>query len=307
MLAAIVLRPSQGWFFKLFGAEEAVNAHTDEFEAFLKSVHFQDDATPEWSLPDGWTQKPGDQFRYTTLAIDGTPLEVTVSTLSRGDVDETDYVLSNVNRWRGQVGLGNIAPNELPRETKQVELRDGEMATVVDLVGRAKPGAMPGPFAGGLGAAAPPSASPGALSPQLKYEVPDGWHEEAATGFRKASFRISENGQSAEVSVSDLDAAAGDLLPNVNRWREQVGLKPTTERDVDEHVASIDVGSHVGQYVEMFGDGKATSAVIVKASGRAWFLKLSGDRPLVEQQRDRFKSFVHSLTIGEDTGATDGN
>lgn len=305
MLAAIVLRSSQGWFFKLLGPEQAVESHADAFNEFLKSVHFQDDTTPEWSLPAGWIEQPGNQFRFATLEIGGTGLEVTVSTLPRGDGDESEYVLSNVNRWRGQVGLNPIAPNELQRETKQVEIDDGT-ATMVDLVGHGKSGSMTAPFASGGGMKSPPLAS-GSDSPKLKYEVPDGWHEEAATGFRKASFRIDEGGQSAEVSVSDLDAAAGDLLPNVNRWRDQVGLKPTTERDVDEHVASIDVGSHVGQYVEMIGDGKATLAVIVKASGRAWFLKLSGDRPLVEQQRDRFKSFVHSLTIGEDTGAADGN
>jgi hypothetical protein len=307
MLAAIVLRPSQGWFFKLFGPQEAVDAHADDFDGFLKTVHFKDDATPEWSLPDGWTQKPGDQFRYATLAIDGSPLEVTVSTLTRGDLDEQEYVLGNVNRWRGQVGLDNIAPNELQRETKQVELLDGEAATVVDLVGEAKGGSMAGAFAGGRDRTGSRPASPAAPSPQLKFQVPDGWQEEPPTGFRKASFRIVDGNESGEVSVTDLDASAGDLLPNVNRWRGQVGLSPTTQLDAEQHVETIDVGSHEGQFMEMIGDDKATLAVIVKAAGRAWFIKLTGDKPLVERQRDNFKSFVHSLTIAEATGATDGH
>ncbi|HET6884075.1 MAG TPA: hypothetical protein VFI31_28230 [Pirellulales bacterium] len=311
MLAAIVLRPTQGWFFKFFGPQAAIDTHADDFDGFLKTVHFKDDATPEWSLPEGWTQKPGDQFRYATLAINAAPLEVTVSTLGRGDADETEYVLRNINRWRGQVGLENIAPSELQRETKQVELLDGETAIVVDLVGQASSGAMAGPFAGGRGTAAPPPASPGGASPQLKYEVPDGWQEVPATRFRKASFRISDGGQSGDVSVTDLDASAGDLLPNVNRWREQVGLGPTTQLDVDRHVSSVDVGPeaarHEGQYIEMIGDEKATLAVIVKAAGRAWFIKLTGDKLLVERQRDHFKSFVQSLAIGETTGANDGN
>jgi hypothetical protein len=306
MLAAIVLRPSQGWFFKLLGPEEAVNARADEFAGFLKSVHFPDDATPEWSLPSGWTQQPGNQFRYATLAIEGTPLEVTVTTLPRGEIDEAEYVLSNVNRWRGQLGLDSIAPYELPQESKQVEL-DGGAATIVDLVGRAKTNSMAAPFASGGGVSSlPPSANDGA-SPQLKYEVPQGWQEEPATGFRKASFRLSEGGENAEASVSDLDASAGDLLPNVNRWRGQVGLDPTTQHDVDQHVKSIDVGSQQGQYIEMIGDDKATLAVIAKAAGRAWFIKLTGEKNLVERQRDHFKQFVHSLSIGETAGAKDGN
>jgi hypothetical protein len=307
MLAAIVLRPSQGWFFKLMGAQEAVDARADEFAAFLKSVHFRDD-TPEWSLPAGWHEEPGNQFRYATLKLDnpdGTPLELSVTTLPRGETDETEYVLSNVNRWRGQLGLSNISPNELQRETKQVEL-DGSTATLVDLAGEAKNDSMSPPFATGLaGASAPHDTADG--TSRLKYQVPEGWREEPASGMRKASFRIADEGDNAEVSIIDLDASAADLLPNVNRWRGQIGLEPATQREIDEHVQSIAAGEHEGQYLEMLGDDKATIAVIVKAAGRAWFIKLSGDKSLVERERDHFKSFIHSLSIGEAAGATDGN
>jgi hypothetical protein len=305
MLAAIVLRPSQGWFFKLMGPQEAVNARAEEFAGFLKSLRFQDE-TPAWSLPTGWEEQPGNQFRYATLKLDGTPLEVSVSTLPRGDTDETEYVLNNVNRWRGQLGLSNIAPDELQRETKQVEL-DGSTATLVDLLGEAKNDSMSPPFASG-GRAAPPSVRGANGDAQhLNYQVPEGWREEAASGIRKASFRITQADTSGEVSVIDLDVSAADILPNVNRWRGQIELGPTTQREIDEHIQSIDVGGHEGRYIEMLGDEKATIAVIAKAAGRAWFIKLTGDRTLVEQQRDQFKGFVHSLSIGEATGATDGN
>jgi hypothetical protein len=307
MLAAIVLRPMQAWFFKLLGPETAVDTRSDDFNAFLKSLHFQDDGAPQWSLPTGWTEGPGDQMRYATLAIAGTPLEVTVTTLPWGDSDETEYVLNNVNRWRGQLGLSALAPNELARETKQVEL-NGNQATLVDLVGVSQGGSMSAPFAGGRGPS-PPAAdreAPAAGSP-LKYDVPEGWSEEPATGFRKASFRLSDGGESGEVLVSDLDASAGDLLPNVNRWRGMIGLQPTTQLDVDQHAESIAVGRHEGKYIEMIGEGKATLAVICQAGGRAWFIKMTGDKGLVERQRDHFKSFVHSLKIGGAAGATDGN
>ncbi|HVX11819.1 MAG TPA: hypothetical protein VHC22_11610 [Pirellulales bacterium] len=308
MLAAIVLRPSQAWFFKLLGPETIVDTRSDEFNNFLKSLHFESDGAPQWSLPAGWTERPGDQMRYATLSIDGTPLEVTVTTLSRGDSDDAEYVLNNVNRWRGQLGLASLAPNELAGETKQVEL-NGAPATLVDLVGVAQAGSMSPPFAGSSGRSSSPAADRDGTSAgsKLKYDVPEGWHEEPATGFRKASFRLSDGGESGEVLVSDLDASAGDLLPNINRWRGMIGLEPTTQLDVDQHVESIGVGRHEGRYIEMIGEDKATFAVICQAAGRAWFIKMSGDRGLVERQRDHFKGFVHSLTIGEAAGAKDGN
>lgn len=303
MLAAIVLQPTQGWFFKLMGPQEAVNQRAEEFAGFLTSLHFQDDV-PAWTLPDDWQEQPGNEFRYATLKIGNSPLEVSVTTLPRGETDETEYVLSNVNRWRGQVGLDNIAPDELQRETKQVEL-DGITATLVDIVGEAKGGTMSPPFASGR-AASPAARQTEGGSVNLKYEVPEGWQEQSASGFRKASFRIKQGEASAEVTVIDLDVSAGDLLPNVNRWRDQIGMEPTTQREIDEHLQSIDIGKHEGQYIEMLADKKATIAVIVKAAGRAWFIKLTGDRPLVEHEREHFQTFVQSLSIGETAGANDG-
>lgn len=305
MLAAIVLRPSQGWFFKLMGPEDTVNKQTEGFSGFLKSLHFADDGTPQWSLPEGWRQQPGNQFRYATLTIGDAGLEVSVSSLPRGESDASEYVLNNVNRWRGQLGLADLSPDELQRETTQAEL-NGDTATLVDLVGEAKDDAMMrAPFAS-RGLAAPRAATGDGETPRLKYEVPTGWRQEPASGFRKASFRLAEGDLSGEVLVTDLDLAAGDLLPNVNRWRGQIGLEPTTEREMEQRVEPIDVGTNHGDYIEMLGDTKATIAVIVKAAGRAWFIKLTGDRGLVERQRDHFKSFVHSLTIGEAEGANDG-
>jgi hypothetical protein len=304
MLAAIVLRPSQGWFFKLMGPADAVNLRAEEFAGFLNSLHFQDDA-PAWSLPEGWQEEPGNQFRYATLKISDTPLEVSVTTLQRGETDETEYVLKNVNRWRDQLGLSSIAPDELQRETKQVEL-EGSTATLVDLVGEANGDSMSAPFASGR-QARPPVRGASGDAPHLKYQVPEGWQEVPASAYRKASFRITHGGASGEALITDLEPAAGDVLPNVNRWRDQIELGPTTQREIDDHIESISVGDHEGQYIEMRSDKEATFAVIVKAAGRAWFIKLTGDRSLVEQQRDNFKSFVHSLTIGDHAGATDGH
>ncbi len=47
---------------------------------------------------------------------------------------------------------------------------------------------------------------------------------------RVASFEVSENGKTADVSVIPLGGMAGGDLANVNRWRGQVGLPPLAER-----------------------------------------------------------------------------
>jgi hypothetical protein len=146
-LGAIVLLPEHGWFFKLTGPKDPVAAQAEVFTNFVKTVRFSSDGKPSWTLPAGWTETPGNQIRRATLAIPGEPpLEVTVTVLSKSEPDE-NYLLLNINRWRGQLQLPPIAAGELATETTRVEL-DGTAAILVNIVGHAAPGTMRGPFSG---------------------------------------------------------------------------------------------------------------------------------------------------------------
>lgn len=142
-LAAIVPLPGQGWFFKLSGPKDAVAENTEAFTTFLKSVHFSTEGKPQWTLPEGWQEQPGSQFRHATLVIptQGKPLEVSVMALPNPGGDETQYVLVNVNRWRGQLRLPPISAEQLAGETTVVKL-EGATATVVNLLGAAAPDNM---------------------------------------------------------------------------------------------------------------------------------------------------------------------
>ncbi|MEX0977218.1 MAG: hypothetical protein WDZ48_00105, partial [Pirellulales bacterium] len=142
-LAAIVPLKPQGWFFKLTGPKDAVAAHEAAFTNFLKSVRFPSDGNPTWTLPEGWQQQPGNQIRYATLLIpsEGKPLEVSVTALGNSGNDDDEYVLVNVNRWRGQLRLPPIGQQQLPGESTKIAL-DGATATLVNLVGHAAPNTM---------------------------------------------------------------------------------------------------------------------------------------------------------------------
>ena len=62
---------------------------------------------------------------------DGEPGDVSVSNLS----GTGGGLLSNVNRWRGQVGMAPLDDAGLAREAVSIELAGGRKATVVDLGG----------------------------------------------------------------------------------------------------------------------------------------------------------------------------
>ncbi len=144
-LGAIVPLEPRGWFFKLTGPAAAVAAQREMFETFLKTVKFDDDGQPTWTLPEGWQQRPGNSIRYATLVLPGgeKPLEVSVTALPNADGDPAGYVLANVNRWRNQLRMPPVDAAALASESTEIKL-GAATATFVDLAGHAAPGGMGG-------------------------------------------------------------------------------------------------------------------------------------------------------------------
>jgi hypothetical protein len=62
------------------------------------------------TLPEGWTEVAGSGMRKTSYTIAGTSIDFYLISLSMGDVP------SNVNRWRGQVGLAPASAEEIAKD-----------------------------------------------------------------------------------------------------------------------------------------------------------------------------------------------
>jgi hypothetical protein len=149
LLGGILLQPKQAWFFKATGKAEELNAVRNNVEAFLKTVHFATDSgEPEWELPEGWkvdhTPRTG---RFTTLLVpsgsDTIELSVTQLPIQEG-MNNTQYLLANVNRWRKQVGQFEISEVEIDLLPK---LQGKTEVIVVAVPGKQKAGGMVAPFA----------------------------------------------------------------------------------------------------------------------------------------------------------------
>ena len=157
LLEAMLTRDTMSWFFKITGEDQCVTAQKKHFIDFLKSVSFTDNAPPAmetasssqqegvatasiWSVPPDWQAIPPAQFLLAEYAISGAndaKAEVNVAALD-GD---GGGLLANVNRWRGQIGLGAMSENDLAQLGQSLDVPGGQ-ATLVDLVGTdAKTGA----------------------------------------------------------------------------------------------------------------------------------------------------------------------
>ncbi len=155
LLAAIVPHASRLWFFKVVGADGAVVEDQKAFADLLTSLRFPSaDAKPEWTLPSGWSEKPGDgQMRAATILLpaEKKPLEMSVTSLPGPTTDDKpamkQALLANVNRWRGQFRLRPIGLERLNDELQEIKAGEG-LAYVIAITGRYQPGGMMGPMAG---------------------------------------------------------------------------------------------------------------------------------------------------------------
>jgi hypothetical protein len=106
-----------------FAMEGGANAVPDSPTAGLTS-------TLQWTLPKGWTETRAAGVRYATLkpAVNG-KVDVSVVVLPGPAGGE----LANVNRWRGQIGLGAIDERTLAKARSSIKTKAGAIS-VYDFV-----------------------------------------------------------------------------------------------------------------------------------------------------------------------------
>jgi hypothetical protein len=302
LLAAVVPHDKETFFFKLVGPTEAVAAHKDQFEGFLRSVHFtgKEDKPVEWQLPEGWTEEPGNQVRFATIRL-GTkeqPLDVTVNRFpgSGGDF------LANVNRWRRlDLGRGPIDEQELPKAVTDLKV-DGAAVKLVDMTGP-----------GGKGMARPPMADAHppvrARRPAaLQFDKPAGWQEADTRGSAfapEAAFTVRDGGQSARVTVF---RQAGDLLANVNRWhRNDLRLPEVNREQVERLRQRVEVDGQPADYVDLLNadapNHPRVLGVVVPRRDATWTITMKGPAELLQKQKPAFEAFVKSVRFAGGRGA----
>ena len=132
------------------------------------------------------------------------------------------------------------------------------------------------------------------------WTVPVGWQEGQLAQFLVAKYVIvGTGGAQAAVNVSSLAGDGGGLLPNINRWRQQLGLTPAAETDLAK-LATIDASGGKATMIELSGtDGRTGKparliGAVLPLGGQTWFYKLMGDADLVAQQKEALVKFVQS-------------
>ena len=204
------------------------------------------------------------------------------------------------------MNLDPIAPADLDQQSQKIEL-DGATAVVVDLRGNPPPtGMASGTMTPPGGSASAKPAQEGnqvASASKLRFEVPAGWvagekvvSRGGITLRHEAAFNVVDGERRAEITVDRLPSGGG-LLGNVNRWRQQIGLGPVNDAELQAGVKQLSVGGQPAPYVELVGEKETILGLVADRSSEAWYIKFKGDKELAERQKPSFQAFIASIRL----------
>jgi len=333
ILGAIIPDGGDVYFVK---ATDRASQLTEAEVSFRSLVEqFAIDATsgaPKLELPPQWTLKILDnanagiglaemiaEFNFQASAGS---IRFTVSKYSRPSDPSAweEYLLSQINRWRGQLEMPPITTPELKKELPTIP-REGSAIPAILFDARvsganstspnpsssvAPPVASTAPLSKPTSEPAastpPPSVSPSAL--KLVYEKPEHWELQPPRLYREATFKFTKDAKEAEVTIA---TAIDSPMQNAGMWIGQLMqsndpavIEPLATKAVDE-AETLQVGARTGKLytIQASDQPDARSLMVVAlpldATGRSMFIKLNCELRTMEQEKATFLGFVDSL------------
>jgi hypothetical protein len=103
-----------------------------------------------------------------------------------------------------------------------------------------------------------------ASDPPIRYAIPDGWRLDAGGGKTRGGmvsrFATLRTPNGNEAVITKLGPESSDVLPNVNRWRREIGLGPIESGELPSVSRELTVGGSKSILVDLRGTGEELAA-----------------------------------------------
>jgi hypothetical protein len=347
ILGAIIPDGGDVYFVK---ATDRVSQLTEAEGSFRSVVElFAIDTTsgsPKIELPPKWSLKNLDNanagiglaemIAEFNFEASGGPIRFTISKYNRPSDQSAwdEYLLNQINRWRGQLEMTPITIPELQKELPTIPRQGASLPAILfDAKGSDANAAQPRPATAAtqpfsaatqpFSAATPSSApnappnnpsgeptvsipSPPASSSALKlvYEKPEHWELQPPRLYREATFKFTNETKEGEVTIATaIDSPvqnAGMWIGQLTQSNDPATIEPLAIKAVEE-AETLQVGSRAGKLYSIRASDQpdARSLMVVSlpldTTGRSLFVKLNCELRTMEQEKATFLGFVDTL------------
>jgi hypothetical protein len=133
----------------------------------------------------------------------------------------------------------------------------------------------------------------------LTYKLPAGWTEAPGGGPMRHATITGPDG--AQIAVTVFGGDVGGNLANVNRWRSQMGLEPTTEAQMQADVIKVQTAGPTALMVDLkkADASQRMLAAIIPDAGKTWFLKFQGPTDVVSKHADDYTRILKSCSFSQ--------
>ena len=322
ILGAIIPADQGCYFLKATDSPERLEPLLADLQAIVDNFAIDPQTgRPSNPLPEGWIINPRNDIAIAELiSPDATgKIKFTVTALAMPpSQDWQGYLLSNVNRWRGQLKLQELSAETLLGSLVEVPRTGASIPSYIfDAVGTGTGAMSPTPAPSNPAtptgspansAASPPldAPNPPANRPKLDYKLPEGWSVGQGSQFRLATLNIDSKQGRGEVTVS---MATDNPQANTMMWFQQLTREPDAKKlepmvnSALEVAQKFAVGQKQATLYEIRSSEQATAPMLLVVSLPTdnpelhLFIKLIGDNQLASDQKSNLIEFVQSIEI----------
>ncbi len=139
----------------------------------------------------------------------------------------------------------------------------------------------------------------------ITFTTPSHWKMDATPpSMLLAGYDSTTPAGVARVTIARLHGDGGGLLPNINRWRGQIGLPPVPSLAM-QPVALLEVPGAQVTLVDLAGAAEGSFAGqrilmgVIARPGETWYFKLTGDNAVADEQKASFIAAIESIRFKE--------
>jgi len=322
ILGAIIPADQGCYFLKATDSPQRLEPLMADLQSIVQNFAIDPQTgRPSNPLPEGWIINPRNDIAIAELISPEATgkIKFTVTALAMPpSQDWQGYLLSNVNRWRGQLKLQELSAETLLSSLVEVPRTGASIPSYIfDAVGTGTGAMSPAPAPSNPptptgnpanSAASPPldAPNPPANRPKLDYKLPEGWSVGQGSQFRLATLNIDSKQGRGEVTVS---MATDNPQANAMMWFQQLTREPDAKKlepmvnSALEVAQKFAVGQKQATLYEIRSSEQATAPMLLVVSLPTdnpelhLFIKLIGDNQLASDQKSNLIEFVQSIEI----------